>query len=249
MAVMGCRRALMRSRWLLALALPCALAGSVSAQQGGVDPRTPAGQLAVCGGAAKWQHIAYLAFQVRIDSPQGEQGPWTYKWDRKDGYLRMMGKGPNGGNIDTAIELGSRTGGGWRNGKQLTGKPLADLVSWSLKRFSEDVLWLTFPLEWGAPGVTVTPLPDVAGGNAVVHPVVEVHSSNGTWQAWLDPATGRIEKTVFQRGGTGRVTVDWSDWSEHAGVFFASLHAVEESGEKVVTSVQDALPTVPAGVF
>lgn len=239
----------MRSRWLLVLAFASALIASPAAWGQEGDPRTPAGQLAACGGAANWQAISYLQFEVRIDSPQGQRGPWTYRWDRTNGYMRMMGRGPNGGEIDMAIDLGSRTGGGWRDGKQLTGHALGDLVSWATNRFSEDVLWLTFPLQWGSPGVTVTPLPDVAGADGVPHPVVEISSPSGTWRATLDPETGRVQRTVFQRGSVGPYTVDWSDWHQHAGVYFAHVRTIKETGEKVFTTVQQALPSVPPTAF
>ena len=115
----------------------------------GPDPRTPAGQTAACGGAANWQALGYLEFNVKITGPAGVQGPFAYRWDRRDGYLRLTGPSAAGEKTDVAIDLGSKTGGAWANGKQLAGKELGETVNWALQRFGEDTLWLTFPLDWG----------------------------------------------------------------------------------------------------
>ena len=214
----------------------------------GPDPRTPAGQAAVCGGDANWQALGYLEFTVKITGPAGVNGPFTYLWDRRDGYLRLSGPSPAGEKTDVAIDLGSKTGGAWGNGKQLAGKKLAATVGWALQRFGEDTLWLTFPLDWGMPGVKVRPLPDVAGDGGAMSPAVDVQSAVGDWKVTLDPATGRVARTVLVRP-SGTLTVTWSDWQAHGGVFFAHKRAIAETGETVDVNVLQALPKAPAGAF
>lgn len=213
------------------------------------DPRTAEGQLRACGGAGNWQRVGYLEFEVRIETEQGAQGPWLYRWARREGFMRMTGPAPDGAQADVAVELNSRTGGGWKSGVQLTGKALSETVSWALGRFAEDVLWLTFPLEWGASGVTVRPLPDEVGHDGVAHPAVEVRSPSGTWRCLLDPETGRIRETIFTRPGSGTYTTVWEDWQERGGVFFARRRTIQETGETITLSVRQALPQTPATAF
>jgi hypothetical protein len=214
----------------------------------GPDPRTPAGQMTVCGGAANWQALGYLEFSVKIASAAGVQGPFLYRWDRQDGYLRLNGPSPAGEKTEVAVDLGSRTGGAWANGKQLAGKKLAEAINWALQRFGEDTLWLTFPLDWGMAGVKVIALPDVAGKDGTMSPAVDVQSAVGDWKVVLDPATGRVARTVLVRP-SGTLTAIWSEWQAHGGVFFAHKRTIEETGETVEVEVLQALPHAPADAF
>ncbi len=214
----------------------------------GPDPRTPAGQLAACGGAANWQALGYLKFTVKITSPSGVQGPYLYRWDRRDGFLRLTAPAAGGGKTAIAIDIASKTGGAWIDGAQLTGSRLADTMKWALQRFGEDTLWLTFPLDWGMAGVTVKPLPDVPEAGGAMAPATDVISAVGDWKVTLDPATGRVERTVLARNG-GTLTVTWSDWRAHGGVYFAHERTIAETGETVDVDVLQALPQPPAGDF
>ncbi len=226
--------------YLVALTLFGAAAAALAFD--GPDPRTAAGQVAACGGAANWRGIGYLEFEVSIATPKGLQGPFAYRWDRTHGYLRAAIPSATGSKLDAAIDIGSKTGGAWENGQQLSGKKLGDAVSYAIQRFGEDVLWLTFPLDWGMPGVTVKPLTDAPD------PSVEVQSQIGTWKVKLDPASGRVLETVLNRKGS-TLTVKWEGWQAHAGVFFAHKRTIAETGETVTIEVRQALPQAPADAF
>ncbi|MBZ5590127.1 MAG: hypothetical protein LAO05_16350 [Acidobacteriia bacterium] len=215
---------------------------------GGPDPRTASGQLAACGGAASWKGVGYLEFEVRVKTTADLGSTSSYRWDRTHGYLRAAMPSATGTKLDAAIDVGSKSGGAWEDGAQLSGKKLGKAVNWALQRFTEDLMWLVFPLDWGALGVTVKPLPDVAGEGGVASPAVEVRSGAGTWRVTLDPATGRIRRTVLTRDGTA-MTVTWDDWRAHGGVFFAHKRTVAETGETVEVEVIQALPEAPANVF
>jgi hypothetical protein len=239
-------RMMTRGRALVVVALLALAAPGLCFE--GPDPRTPDGQIAACGGAANWQALGYLEFTVRITSAAGVQGPFLYRWDRQDGYLRLSGPSPAGDKTEVAVDLGSKTGGAWANGKQLAGKKLTETVNWALQRFGEDTLWLTFPLDWRMAGVKVKALPDVAGKDGTMSPAVDVQSVVGDWKVVLDPATGRVSRTVLVRP-SGPLTVTWSCWQAHGGVFFAHKRTIEETGETVDVEVLQALPQAPAGAF
>lgn len=181
--------------------------------------------------------MSFVEFEVEIDSPQGKQGPWLYRWDRSGGYGRLTGPGPDDSYLDVVIDIASRTGGGARNGEPMEGETLVQMMAWAVQRMAEDILWLTFPLSWGAAGVTVTPQDDFVDDEGVRHPAVEVNSAVGTWDVALDRETGRIMRTVYERPGVGRFTVTWEEWQAHGGVFFAGRRTIEETGEVVTIHV------------
>lgn len=236
------------SHWRVIAALSALLVVPHLAVSQTVDPRTPAGQLAACGGAAAWQAIGYLEFEVAIRTSAGVQGPWLYQWGRREGLLRMQGPGPGGSGYDVVIDIASRSGGAWVGGAQLAGGRLSAAINWAMQRFSEDTLWLTFPLEWGAPRVETKQQPDVTEGGAT-YPGVLVKSQLGSWNVTLDPATGRVHRTVVERQGMPTLTVTWSDWRQAAGVFFAHGRTIAETGETVEVTVKRAQAQIPPDVF
>jgi hypothetical protein len=230
---------------LVAVGLAMVAAGSFAQAP---DPRSAEGQLAACGGATAWRALGYLEFEVKITGPGAASGSWHYNWDRQNGYLRLSGPGKDGGLVEAAMDIGSRTGGGWENGQQVTGPKLAQVINWALQRFAEDVLWLTFPLEWREAGVKVTPQPDVTDSGANFRST-EIVSPMGRWVALLDPATGLVSRTVLERKAGPTLTVRWEGWQPHAGVMFAHRRTIVETGEKVEVDVKQALPRAPEGVF
>lgn len=211
------------------------------------DPRTAAGQLAACGGATAWQGIGYLEFSVRSEAPAGVDGPWTFHWDRRNNYVRVIGPTADGAGLDLTLDVGARTGGGSSNGKPLVGDALAQRVAGALGRFGEAMLWLTFPLEWGAAGVTVTPGPDATVGTDRFL-TTRIASRAGSWVVWLDPGTGRIVRTQAT-GAAGSTTVWWSEWKPVGGVFFAGQRRVDETHSTVTIDVTRALATTPVDAF
>lgn len=232
---------------LLFLVMCCCLAASVTAQS--VDPRTAEGQLAACGGADAWNSLGFLDFSVTITTNGTVSGPWRYRWDRRNSFFRISGPYPQGGTVDLALDIGSRSGGGWMDGESLTGEALSAVVDWAFARFSEDLLWLTFPLGWRAPGVTVTPGPPAANDAGEQRLTTTIVSPVGRWSALLDPQTGLVTRTVLDRPGGARLTVEWSAWTRSGGVAFAGMRRFVETGEEVSVTVNAALATTPADAF
>jgi hypothetical protein len=225
------------------VAIAVGLAVPLAAQE--ADPRTAAGQLAACGGAAGWQQAGYVDFQVTVTAAGTTSGPWRYRWDRRNGFLRFTGPGADQALLDLALEVSSRSGGGWRAGKQLTGKLLREAVDFALTRFDEDRIWLVFPLEWTALGTTVAPQPDVTTAQGGVYPVTLVQTSGGAGEVWLDPESGRVRRTVLRRAGARPVVATWDGWQSHGGVFFAERRTLGDGGvieTKVLAVAVEAPP-------
>jgi len=214
------------------------------------DPRTAAGQLAVCGGAAAWQAVGYLEFEVKITNADGTvQGPWHYRWGRRDGVLRMSGPWSGPGTLEVVLDIASRSGGGWVDGKQLLGRPLGQASEWALQRFGEDILWLTFPLEWTSSGVTVTPRPDVTDPDGTVYLATEITTARGSWTVHLDRTSGRVFRSVLTAPGMPSLTVTWGEWKEVNGVLFAQRREIAETGETVEVNVVKTARQAPPDAF
>lgn len=213
------------------------------------DPRTAEGQLLVCGGAEAWRAVGFLDFEVRETSDLGNHGPYRYRWDRRAGYLRLTGPAPDGQPADVLVELSSRSGGGSKAGRSVSGDELTRVVAWALQKFASDLIFVVFPLEWGASGVTVTPQADNVGDDGRTYPATRVVSPVGTWNVLLDPVTGRVARTVSERLGMPSVTVVWDNWQSHGGVLFAHRRTQVDTKETVEVSILQASGTAPADAF
>ncbi|HPW54620.1 MAG: hypothetical protein KA072_04120 [Thermoanaerobaculaceae bacterium] len=237
-----------RSRWAILVIFGLLMTGVCLAQSS--DPRTAQGQLGVCGGPTAWQAVGYLEFEVKITNADGVvQGPWYYRWGRRDGVLRMSGPWAGAGKLEVVVDIASRTGGGWVDGRQLLGARLTDASNWALQRFGEDILWLTFPLEWGSAGVTVTPGPEVTEANGTVYLSTEVRTPRGTWKVFLDRTTGRVVRSVLSGEGITPLTVSWDEWKDINGVLFAQKREIAETGEMVEVNVVRTLGQAPSDAF
>lgn len=233
----------MSRRVVVLVALAVALGAPLAAQES--DPRTAAGQLAACGGHASWQQAGYVDFLVTVTTVGKTGGPWRYRWDRRNGFLRFTGPGADLAVVDLALEVSSRSGGGWKTGKQLTGRPLRDAVDFALGRFDEDRAWLVFPLEWTALGTTVAPQPDVTTSSGAVYPATMVQTAGGAWEVWLEPDSGRVHRTVWRRAGARPVVATWDGWQPHGGVYFAERRTLGDGGvieTKVLAVASEAPP-------
>lgn len=213
------------------------------------DPRTAEGQLLVCGGAEAWRAVAFLDFEVREKSDLGNHGPWRYRWDRRAGYLRVTGPAPDGQPADVLVEVSSRSGGGSKAGRPLSGDELTRVVAWAFQRFAADVVYVVFPLEWGASGVAVTPQADAVGDDGRTYHATRVVSAAGTWNVLLDPVTGRVVRTVSEHRGDPSATVMWEDWQAHGGALFAHRRTLVETKETVEVSILQASASTPADAF
>jgi hypothetical protein len=91
----------MSRRIALLVAVALALAAPLAAQES--DPRTAAGQLAACGGASSWQQAGFVDFQVTVTTEGTTGGPWRYRWDRRNGFLRFTGPGVDRAVLDLAL--------------------------------------------------------------------------------------------------------------------------------------------------
>ena len=231
----------------MVVAAAIGVAAPLAAQE--PDPRTAAGQLAVCGGAASWQQAGYVDFQVTVTAAGTTSGPWRYRWDRRNGFLRFTGPGSDQTPVDLALEISSRSGGGWRAGKQLTGRLLRDAVEFALQRFDQDRVWLAFPLEWSVLGTTVVPQPNATSPAGTVVPVTLVQNSGGSWEVALDPFTGRVRRTVWRRAGARPVVATWDGWQSHGGVYFAERRTLGEAGGVIETKVLAVAVEAPPDAF
>jgi hypothetical protein len=232
---------------VVAVAVAVAVAAPLAAQE--IDPRTSAGQLEACGGAVNWQQAGFVDFQVTVTAAGTTSGPWRYRWDRRNGFLRFTGPGGDQAALDLALEISSRSGGGWRAGKQLTGRHLRDAVDFALQRFDQDRVWLAFPLEWGALGTTVVPQPNATSPAGTVVPVTLVQNSGGSWEVALDPATGRVRRTVWRRTGARPVVATWEGWQPHGGVYFADRRTLGDGGGVIETKVLSVAVEAPPDAF
>lgn len=229
------------------VAVAIGVAAPLAAQD--IDPRTAAGQLAVCGGATNWQQAGYVDFQVTSTVTGSAGGPWRYRWDRRNGFLRFTGPGGDGAPLDLALEVNSRSGGGWRAGKQLTGRLLKESVDFALQRFDEDRTWLVFPLEWTALGTTVTPQDDVTTPAGTTVSATLVRNATGTWEVWLDPVSGHVRRTVWRRAGARPLAATWDGWQASGGLYFAERRTLADNAGTIETKVLAVAFEAPPDAF
>jgi hypothetical protein len=95
----------------------------------------------------------------------------------------------------------------------------------------------------------VTPQPTATSPGGAVVPVTLVQNSGVSWEVALDPATGRVRRTVWRRAGARPVVATWEGWHDRGGVFFAGRRTLGDGSGVIETKVLAVAVEAPPDAF
>lgn len=170
------------------------------------------------GGMDAWKNVKAIRFDFRVE-PQGADAKFVkHLWDRahnrdhveqtKDGKTRVAW-----------IDLGTKKGEAWLDGKKLEGKDLSDAMEWAYGRWVNDSWWLIMPFKWMDSGVNLQKMPDQNGMNVMHLSFQKVGLTPGDqYWAFMNPKTHIMERWKFKLESKDEGTFDWKEWGDYGGV-------------------------------
>jgi hypothetical protein len=193
--------------------------------------------MAAMGGEERWAGSRLLRFDFS-SRREGKAGA-TYRhwWDRQTGDYRVEGTDRDGRQFRAHFDVDTRQGRGWRDGRELAGAELAQLLEMAYGRYINDTYWLLMPWKWLDPGVNLA----YEGRRQIDGKELEVVAlsfgsgigltSNDRYWAFVSPSTGRMERWAFvlqdEQGapGAGEPTAwAWEDWkTTDAGIELSTV--------------------------
>lgn len=186
--------------------------------------------ISAMGGMDGWKKVNALRFNFQVEQEGAPPRAVKHLWDRKGWRDHVEGtkdKKP----IVAWIDLTSKNGAAWLDGKKLEGEELKQAMEWAYGRWVNDTYWLVMPFKIFDPGVNLK-YEGQKNGHDVLHVSfgkVGLTPGDQYW-VYVNPKTGMIDQWVFLlEGEKEKESFDWKDYGDYGGV---KLSKVKESPDK-----------------
>src|SRR5215204_6344856 len=168
------------------------------------------------GGKEGFSKLKALRFDFRVERAGAEPRGVKHLWDRANNRDHIEGN-RDGKAIVAWVNLTSKTGAAWQEGKKLEGDALKEAMDWAYGRWVNDTYWLVMPFKWLDKGVNLEKAPDRDGYNVLHVSFDQVGLTPGD-QYWvfLNPKTQMMEKWEFLlQGDKEKAMFDWKEWGDY----------------------------------
>lgn len=175
------------------------------------------------GGLDSWKQVMAIRFNFQVEHKDAAPRSVKHLWDRKNNRDHIEGL-KDGKPIVAWVDLGTRKGMAWLDGKPMAGDDLNKAMEWAYGRWVNDTYWLIMPFKMLDSGVNL----DYAGvkeGHDVLHlsfGKVGLTPGDQYW-AYLNKDTGMMDKWEFLLEGGEKGTFEWKDWSSYGPVKLSSI--------------------------
>jgi hypothetical protein len=207
-----------------------------------------------------WASSHYFAFTFVLEREGKVAATFPQRFDRISGDYRVSGLDPEGKKFEVIMNVDSKKGKAWSEGKELQGEALEKMLAIGYRRYQNDIFWLLMGFRMRDPSVrrTYTATRDDACGHTydVIHPVFEGgfgFSPNDQYKVWVDRDTGLIESWDMKLVGTPPqeppVTVLFRDYRRVGGLLISARREIPSKKQVVRLEELQVLPEPPKGAF
>src|SRR5262249_60726929 len=104
------------------------------------------------GGKKAWDDMHYIRFEFGMEKDGKFQGR-SHTWDKWTGRYRLEGKTPDGKSYVTLMNVNTKEGSAWMDGKKLEGDDAKKALEKAYGAWVNDTYWLLMPYKLKDPGV------------------------------------------------------------------------------------------------
>ena len=201
--------------------------------------------MAALGGREAWDATRFVSWKFF--------GRRAHVWDKHTGDVRIEGVGREDDKpFLILMNLHSMEGRAWRDGEEVSGDELTELLDFGEAAWINDSYWMFMPYKLKDSGVTLTyvgpgTMEDGRPAEVLQLTFREVgRTPDNRYQVYVSTETGLVEQWDFYRQATDEepgFRIPWHDWERHGAILLSANRG--ESGHTDVR-VFDALP---ASVF
>jgi hypothetical protein len=175
------------------------------------------------GGMEAWKQVRAIRFNFQVE-PQG-QTPRAVKhlWDRQNGRDHV--DGTIDGKATTAwVNLRTKEGQAWTEGKKLEGAELRKALDWAHSRWINDTYWLIMPLKTLDAGVTLK-----HEGEKDAHEILHLSFSGvgetpgDQYRAYINKQTGLMDRWEYTLQDGNKGDWNWVEWQEFGKLKLSKL--------------------------
>jgi len=187
--------------------------------------------ISAMGGMDGWKKINALRFNFQVEQEGSAPRAVKHLWDRKGWRDHVEGKTKEGKQMVAWIDLSTKKGAGWADGKKLEGEELNKAMEWAYGRWVNDTYWLVMPFKLFDPGVNLK-YDGQKDGHDILHVSfgkVGLTPGDQYW-VYVDPETGLMDQWTFLlQGEKEKESFAWKDYGDYNGV---KLSKVKESPDQ-----------------
>jgi hypothetical protein len=212
--------------------------------------------MAALGGKEAWDATRYLRFGFGSERDGKFQGR-THTWDKWTGRYRVEGQTREGKPFVILMNLNSREGSAWQDGKKVEGDELKKELERGYGAWVNDTYWLLMPYKMRDPGVVLTYAGEEKGANGATYDKVKLTFDNvgltpkDNYWVWVNRDTGMVDRWDFVLKGEAvpPTTFMWTGWKKYGNIMLAGERMNPTEGRKLLLPNIAVLESVPDSVF
>lgn len=205
------------------------------------------------GGRENWEQARF----IRFTNVRGNRKP-TFTWDRWLGRLRIESRNDAGIPYVVLMNIKTRQGKVFVEGRPLRGKELSDYLNRATRMWTGATYWFLMPFKWNDPGVNLS-----YDGEEEIDGVLydKVHltfdnvglSPGDEYWAYVNRDTHLMERWKFKLQGGFEGDYRWTRWYRYGGIRVATERVGNDERIRfddifVGASMPDELFTSPEAV-
>jgi len=239
---------------LLAAGMPAAAADAPPVK---ADPKAAAiadQVMDALGGKKAWDDTHYLRFDFGVEKDGKFQGR-SHTWDKWTGRYRLEGKTPEGKSYVTLMNVNTKEGETWMDGKKLEGDDAKKALERAYGAWINDTYWLLVPYKLKDPGVVLAYGGEEKGPGGMRDKLVLTFDNVGLtpkdkYWIYVNRDNHLVDRWDYVLKGekVPPTTWEWKGWSKHGNMMYSSERVNPKEGRKLMMPVFD-VTNVPDAVF
>ncbi len=208
------------------------------------------------GGKEAWDKTRFLRFGFGSERDGKFMGR-THTWDKWTGRYRVEGETREGERFVILMNLNTRAGSAWLNGRPLEGDAFNQQLERGYGMWVNDTYWLLMPYKMKDPGVILSYAGEEKGASGAMYDKVKLTFDNvgltpkDTYWVWVNRDTGMVDRWDFVLKGEAAppTTFLWTGWKKYGGIMLAGERMNPAEGRKLLLPDIAVLESVPDSVF
>jgi hypothetical protein len=212
--------------------------------------------MAALGGMDAWRATRYLRFDFAVEREGKTLVSRAHTWDKWTGRYRLEGKDKEGRSFVSVLNLNSKAGSSWREGKRLTGEEEKKQLENAHATWVNDTYWLLMPYKLADQGVRLGYAGTETGDGAEWDKLLLSFDNVGLtpkdrYWVWVNKKTRLVDRWDYiLDGGPGPATTFlWKGWRAYGAIQLAPERVDPKKGTRIFFPVLEAPASLPDAAF
>jgi len=176
------------------------------------------------GGMDAWKQVQAIRFNFQVESAGNPPHAVKHLWDHKNSRDHIEGKTRDGKAMVAWIDLRTKQGQAWSDGKKLEGDELKKAMDWAMSRWINDTYWLIMPMKSLDAGVTLKKEADKDGHEILHLSFAKVGETPGDqYWAYINKNSGLMDRWEYTLEDGSKGDWNWVEWQEFGKVKLSKL--------------------------